>query len=81
MATFCLKVLKRDGQGLLAVPTIDINGFKISIIVNAKKTTHVVLDTSHFLTSHTMTSVLDCAKLSFDHGFDGCCAATRGVNR
>ena len=78
---FCLKVLKRDGQGLLAVPTIDINGFKISIIVNAKKTTHVVLNTSHFLTSHTMMSVLDCAKSSFDHGFDGCCAATHGVNR
>ena len=57
------------------------NGFEISIIVNAKKTTHVVLDTSPFVTSHTMMNVLDCTKPSFDHGFDGGCAATRGVDK
>ena len=43
--------------------------------------THIVLDTNPFVMSHTMTSVLDCAKPSFDHGFSGGNAATRGVDR
>ena len=32
------------------------------------------------MTSHMMMSVLDCAKQSFDHDFDGGCAATHGVD-
>jgi len=57
------------------------NGLEVSIIVNGMKWTHVVLDTSPFPTSHTVTSVLDCFKPPFDHGLDGGCMATRGVDR
>ena len=57
------------------------NGFEISIIENAMKTTHVVLGTSPFVTSHTMVSVLDCAKPFFDHNFDSGCTAIRGADR
>ena len=47
------------------------NDFEISVIVNAKKMTHIVLDVSLFVMSHTMLSVLHCTKPSFEHGFNG----------
>ena len=57
------------------------NGFEISIIENAMKTTHIVLGMSPFVTSHTMASVLNCAKPSFDHDFDSGCTVIRGADR